>query len=612
MVTRSGELIAHPDISLVLQRTRLTDLDQVKSAFQSTQGARRPKPLVAINLQGQKVFSSSAAIPGLEWAVIVERPVSEAYESLYASTAPYFRFASSRPWGSALLASIYVARRVVRPLQTLRLGAQRIGAGDLDFRLAVKTGDEIELLAEEFNRMVEKLKASYDTLERQVQNRTRELSALYDVTATASQSLEVKPVLQEVIKKISDIFHLDAMRIFLFDGRGEELHLTAAFGFNSDGLVPQTFRRGQGMVGKVAEIAEPMIFEDIEGDPRYQEWTHSEASKKVGYRFFAVFPIKSKGRCLGCIVCNGREPRRLTAEEIRLIESMTDQLGVAIDNISLFEELKEKSAQLQTANIELSEANKHKSQFLANVSHELRTPLNAIIGSTDNMLDGIIGELNEKQARYLARTQTNAEHLSLLIEDLLDLSVIESGKMDIKAKNVSLANLVIEVAESLRPVAEKKPVDLEIGSMDTSLTAWADRDRIVQVLNNLIGNAVKFTPPQGKVTVAAQRDGTGWVQVSVADTGPGIPPEEADKIFDEFYQIPQPVRPKIKGMGLGLTIAKKFIEMHGGKIWVQSEPGKGSTFFFILPAAEPLLMLLLERTPGFPCRKNEIERWPLR
>jgi signal transduction histidine kinase len=563
----------------------VTDLGQVKSAFQSTQSARWPKPLEALNLQGQKVFSSSATIPGLEWAVIVERPVSEAYESLYASllrTSGLLLVGL----GIALLASIYVARRVVRPLQTLRLGAQRIGAGDLDFRLAVKTGDEIELLAEEFNRMVEKLKASYDTLERQVQNRTRELSALYDVTATASRSLEVKPVLQEVMKKITDIFRLDATRIFLFDNREEELHLRAAFGFDSDGLVPQTFRRGQGMVGKAAETAEPMIFEDIQADPRYPEWTRSEASKKVGYRFFAVFPIKSKGRCLGCIVCNGHEPRKLTVEEIRLIESMTDQLGVAIDNISLFEELKEKTAQLQIANIELSEANKHKSQFLANVSHELRTPLNAIIGSTDNVLDRIAGELNEKQARYLARVQTNAEHLNLLIEDLLDLSVIESGKMDIKAKNVSLASLVIEVAESLRPVAEKKPVDLEIGSIDASLTAWADRDRIVQVLNNLIGNAVKFTPPQGRVTVAAQRDGNGWVQVSVADSGPGVPPEEAEKIFDEFYQIPQAVRPKIKGMGLGLTIAKKFVEMHGGKIWVQSEPGRGSTFFFILPAGE--------------------------
>src|SRR5262249_33721925 len=163
---------------------------------------------------------------------------------------------------------------------------------------------------------------------------------------------------------------------------------------------------------------------------------------------------------------------------------------------------------------------------------------------------------------------------------------IESGKMDIKAKNVSLASLITEVTESLKPIAETKPVDLEIGAMDANLTAWADRDRIVQVLNNLIGNAVKFTPPQGKVTVAAQRDRNGWVQVSVADTGPGIPPGEADKIFDEFYQIPQAVRPKIKGMGLGLTIAKKLLEMHGGKIWVQSEPGKGSAFFFILPAGE--------------------------
>jgi len=602
VVTRSGELIAHPDISLVLQRTRVADLDQVKSAFQSTQGARRPKPLVALNLEGQRVLSSSAAIPGLEWAVIVERPVSEAYESLYASllrTSGLLLVGL----GVALLASIYVARRVVRPLQTLRLGAQRIGAGDLDFRLAVKTGDEIELLAEEFNRMVEKLKTSYDTLERQVQNRTRELSALYDVTATASQSLEVKPVLQEVIKKISDIFHLDATRIFLFDGRGEELQLRAAFGFDSDGLVPQTFHRGQGMVGTVAETAEAMIFEDIQVDTRYQEWTHSEASKKIGYRFFAVFPIKSKGRCLGCIVCNGRQPRRLTGEEIRLIESMTEQLGVAIDNINLFEELKEKTAQLQTANIELGEANRHKSQFLANVSHELRTPLNAIIGSTDNVLDRIAGELNEKQARYLARVQTNAEHLNLLIEDLLDLSVIEAGKMDIKAKNVFLASLVIEVAESLRPVAEKKPVDLEIGSMDANLTAWADRDRIVQVLNNLIGNAVKFTPPQGKVTVAAQRNGNGWVQVSVTDTGPGIPPEEADKIFDEFYQIPQAVRPKIKGMGLGLTIAKKLLEMHGGKIWVQSEPGKGSIFFFTLPAGEVVGVASREHS-GFSVQKE--------
>ncbi len=585
VVTRSGELIAHPDISLVLQRTRLADLDQVKSAFQSRQGARTPKPLIGLNLQGQNVFSSSAAIPGLEWAVIVERPVGEAYESLYASmlrTSGLLLVGL----GVALLASIYVARRVVRPLQTLRLGAQRIGAGDLDFRLAVKTGDEIELLAEEFNRMVEKLKTSYDTLERQVQNRTRELSALYDVTATASQSLEVRPVLQEVIKKISDIFYFDATRIFLFNQQREELHLRADFGFDSNGLIPQTFRRGQGIVGKVAETAEPMIFEDIQLDPYYKESIDSESSEKVDYRFFAAFPIKSKGGCLGCIVCNGRQSRGLTADEIRLIESMTDQLGVAIDNINLFEELKEKSAQLQIANVGLSKANKHKSQFLANVSHELRTPLNAIIGSTDNMLDRIAGELNEKQARYLARTQTSAEHLSLLIEDLLDLSAIESGKMDLKAKHVFLASLITEVAESLRPVAEKKPVDLEIDSLDVSLTAWADRDRIVQVLNNLIGNAIKFTPPQGKVTLAAQRDGLGWVQVSVADTGPGIPPEQADKIFDEFHQIPQAGRPKVKGMGLGLTITKKLLEMHGGKIWVQSEPGKGSTFFFVLPAGE--------------------------
>jgi nitrate/nitrite-specific signal transduction histidine kinase len=248
----------------------MADLSQLNSLFQSTQGMRGPEPLLAVNLQGQNVFRSYATIPGLEWAVIVERPVKEAYESLYASllrTSGLLLVGL----GVALLASAYVARRVVRPLQTLHLGAQRIGAGDLDFRLAVKTGDDIELLAEEFNRMVEKLKASYDTLERQVQNRTRELAALYDVTATASQSLEVQPVLQEVIRKISEIFHLDATQIFLFGRDEKELHLKAAFGFNSDGLVPQKFCRGQGIVGKVAETAEPMIFEDIQADSHYQE-----------------------------------------------------------------------------------------------------------------------------------------------------------------------------------------------------------------------------------------------------------------------------------------------------------------------------------------------------
>src|SRR5262245_39586428 len=172
VVTRSGELIAHPDISLVLQLTRVADLDQVKSAFQSTQGARRPEPLVTLNLQGQKVFSSSAAIPGLEWAVIVERPVSEAYESLYASMLrKYGLFVVGL--GVALLASIYVARRVVRPLQTLRLGAQRIGAGDLDFRLGGKRANETRWWAKKLIRMLEKLKPPNTTLKRQVQNPRR-------------------------------------------------------------------------------------------------------------------------------------------------------------------------------------------------------------------------------------------------------------------------------------------------------------------------------------------------------------------------------------------------------------------------------------------------------
>lgn len=243
--------------------------------------------------------------------------------------------------------------------------------------------------------------------------------------------------------------------------------------------------------------------------------------------------------------------------------------------------------QLQEANRQLEAASRHKSQFLANASHELRTPLTAIKGFVDNMIDGLTGPLNEKQTRYLTRTKSNVDRLARLINDLLDLSRIEAGRIDLKPTHLPLVTLIKEVAESLRPVADEKLLSLEVSCLDHSVTAWADRDKVTQVLMNLIGNAVKFTPSQGKVTVAVQRNGHEWVQISVADTGPGIPAEEANKIFDMFYQAAEVGQQKPKGTGLGLAISKSLVEMHGGEIWVESEVGRGSLFSFTLPARQP-------------------------
>jgi PAS domain S-box-containing protein len=238
----------------------------------------------------------------------------------------------------------------------------------------------------------------------------------------------------------------------------------------------------------------------------------------------------------------------------------------------------------------LKELDKMKSDFVSNVSHELRTPLTSIKGSVDNMLDGLTGSLNEKQVRYLARIKSNADRLSRLINDLLDLSRIESGRVEVRSTTLTLTALAEEVAEHLKSLAAEKLIRIEVPSPDPKITVWADRDKVTQVLINLIGNAVKFTPQNGKVTVALEKKGDDYVQISIDDTGPGILPEEKNKIFSKFYQFADIDKQKPKGSGLGLAISKALVEMHGGRIWVESEVGKGSTFYFTLPARQPFTL----------------------
>lgn len=413
-VARDGDLIAHPDISLVLQRRNVAHLGQVSAAFQPQRDGERPQGTVVSNLHGKQVFSSWTLIPHLGWAVFVEQPVEEVYGPLYASLFRTSGFLLVG-LGMALVASLTVARRVVRPLETLRKGVQRIGGGDMSARLDVKTGDEIELLAEEFNKMTENLRGAYDGLERKVAQRTRDLAV---------------------------------------------------------------------------------------------------------------------------------------------------------------------------ANERLQEVDRLKSDFVSNVSHELRTPLTAIKGAVDLVLREVAGPLTEKQTHYLTRVRSNTQHLASLINDLLDLSKIESGKVDVKNSRVSLGGLVHEVVETLRPVATEKVVALQATTPEPSILVWADRDKVNQVLLNLIGNAIKFTPAQGRVTVSASRNGYESVRVSVADTGPGIPSEERENIFDKFYQIAQMGDVKPKGTGLGLAICRALVELHGGKIWVEPEASGGSIFYFTLPAAK--------------------------
>jgi len=262
---------------------------------------------------------------------------------------------------------------------------------------------------------------------------------------------------------------------------------------------------------------------------------------------------------------------------------MTENLRVVYSGLD--KKVQDRTHELALANERLKELDRMKSDFVSNVSHELRTPLTAIKGAVDLILREVAGPLTEKQVHYLTRVRSNTQHLAGLINDLLDLAKIESGKIEFRSSRVSLSGLVHEVAEALRPVAAEKVIALETTIREPSILVWADRDKINQVLTNLIGNAIKFTPVQGRITVSASRNGGESVQVSVSDTGPGVPPDEKEKIFAKFYQIAEVNGENSKGTGLGLAIAKALVELHGGKIWVESEPGRGSTFSFTLPVS---------------------------
>jgi signal transduction histidine kinase len=410
VVDSRGRLIAHPDISYVLQKQDLSALPQVKAALAGNADGDSDTVTIARSAQGKEVLTAYAGIPSLGWYVLVEQPLAEAFAPLYASLQ---RTGLLLLAGLvlAVLASLYVARRMVKPIETIQGGAAQLATGNLDERIDVSTGDELEALAGQFNEMAAQLKASYAGLERKVEERTRELS-------DSRQQLEV--------------------------------------------------------------------------------------------------------------------------------------------------------------------ANRHKSEFLASMSHELRTPLNAIIGFSEVLAEQMFGEVNEKQAEYLRDIHSSGTHLLSLINDILDLSKIEAGRMELELTRFDVGAALENALTLMRERAVRNGVALTLERQET-VGAWiADERKFKQVMLNLLSNAVKFTPQGGKVTVRAKRVDSG-VEIAVSDSGIGIKPEDQQVVFEAFRQASGDHLKKSEGTGLGLALTRKFVELHGGSLSLQSEVGRGSTFTFTLP-----------------------------
>ena len=602
-----GHLVAHPDISLVLQKLDFNKEPQMLAARAAAanlgaavvpagapQAGRDADPnapgqrqLQVRTRDGKEVLIAYAIIPVLDWHVFVEVPREEVLVPVFASM---YRTGAVLLAGLILsiLASVFMARRMVRPIRALQEGAAQIGAGNLQQQIVVKTGDELEALADQFNTMAVELKESYAGLERKVDERTSELTETLEQQTATSEILRVignsptsdQPVFDAIVSSAIRLF--EGHRVGLILVEGNQLHMRArgSLDLNDEtvlnSLYPMPLNH-DSFVGQAILDGSVLQVSDIEA-PEVSPAAAAHA-RKLGYRSTSVAPLLREGVAIGAITVPRAGAGVMTGNQLALLRTFADQAVIAIENVRLFREIEDKNRQLEIAS-------KHKSEFLANMSHELRTPLNAIIGFSEVLGERMFGDLNEKQAEYADDIHTSGKHLLSLINDILDLAKVEAGRMELNVSDYNLPAAIDNAMTLVRERALRHGLSLA-GEIDAAVgDLRGDERKVKQILLNLLSNAVKFTPEGGKITVLASYV-DGFAQIAVRDTGVGIAPADHAAVFEEFKQVGTDVTKKGEGTGLGLALTKSFVELHGGRLWLDSAIGQGSTFSFTLPLELP-------------------------
>jgi PAS domain S-box-containing protein len=462
--------------------------------------------------------------------------------------------------------------------------------------------------------------------------RIRELAALNDVSALLTATLDLDELLRLIMERIQTVMGVEAGALLLKDDDSDELVFRIGTGEHGQMIKGRRLKVGQGIAGWVFQHGCPLVVADVHEDSRF----YRGIDNLTGFTTKSALcvPLKIREKTIGVLqMLNGPNDRAFDQDDLNLLSAIGAHAATAIENARLYtqvkshaEDLERKveertreveaaSARLQEALVEAEEASRHKSTFLANVSHELRTPLNTIIGFSEVLRDQYFGPLTAKQARHVQNIHTAGHHLLQIIDDLLDLSKVEAGRIELHRKPVRIAELIAETVAMIRDQAGKNDLVIESAPGEFPPSVYVDPSRVRQILTNLLSNAVKFTPPGGRITISAKlqgprsevrgrlqgtdeifaasdighrtSDAKTFVEIAVRDTGIGIRPEDQQKLFRPFIRLDAPAGAQCEGTGLGLVITKRLVEMHGGRIWVDSEgAGKGSTFTVTLPVAE--------------------------
>jgi two-component system, NtrC family, sensor kinase len=427
------------------------------------------------------------------------------------------------------------------------------------------------VIAIENARLFKELQARTHDLTRSV----GELKALGEVGQAISSTLDLQTVLRTIVARATQLSGTDAGVIYEYDELRQVFEPRATERLEDDivrMLVATPVRRGQGATGRLAEVPEPTQLVDLRD--LAEPIPVRDAVVRAGYRALLAVPLVREDRLIGGLTVFRKAPGAFAPEIVDLLRTFATQSSVAIQNARLFREIEEKSRQLEAAS-------RHKSEFLSNMSHELRTPLNAIIGFSEVLGDRMFGELTDKQEEYLQDILESGQHLLSLINDILDLSKIEAGRMELEVADFDLPQAIDNALTLVRERAGRRAIALHQAVDEHLGVIRGDERKVKQVLLNLLSNALKFTPEGGRIDVSARLQ-DGSAEISVTDTGVGIAPEDQEAVFEEFRQVGTAAK-KVEGTGLGLALSRKFVELHGGRIWVQSEVGRGSTFTFTIP-----------------------------